>query len=149
MDLEHTEVLSTVSEEKPKNVVSITEAANINGVTRQAIYVAIKQGKLKACKDDARWTIKLDDLETYRRNKYSRSKSTYEGELLFDNEKGYYSINQTAKMLKIPPQKVYYATRIGILKASRKGSAWVLRAEDIEEYKERYLAKSTFETEAL
>ncbi len=27
----------------PRKVVSITEAARINGVTRQAIYVAIKQ----------------------------------------------------------------------------------------------------------
>ena len=30
-------------------VVSITEAARINNVTRQAIYVAIKQKKLKVC----------------------------------------------------------------------------------------------------
>ena len=29
----------------PRKVVSITEAARINGVTRQAIYVAIKQQK--------------------------------------------------------------------------------------------------------
>ena len=34
-----------------KKVVSITEAARINNVTRQAIYVAIKQRKLKAQKD--------------------------------------------------------------------------------------------------
>ena len=33
-----------------KKVVSITEAARINNVTRQAIYVAIKQKKLKASK---------------------------------------------------------------------------------------------------
>ena len=31
----------------PRKVVSITEAARINGVTRQAIYVAIKQNKLR------------------------------------------------------------------------------------------------------
>ena len=30
-----------------KKIVSITEAARINNVTRQAIYVAIKQKKLK------------------------------------------------------------------------------------------------------
>ena len=33
-----------------KKVVSITEAAKINNVTRQAIYVAIKQKNLKPIK---------------------------------------------------------------------------------------------------
>lgn len=123
--------------------VSITEAARINNVTRQAIYVAIKQNKLKASKDATRWTIKLSDLEAYRKGKYSRSKSTFEGELLFDNEKGFYSINQAAKMLGVPAQKIYYATRIGLLKASRKGAAWVIHTDDIKGYQENYLNKKT------
>src|SRR5271170_4293348 len=104
-------------------VVSITEAARINNVTRQAIYVAIKQKKLKATKDATRWTINLDDLEEYRTNKYSRTKSIYNGELLFDQKKGFYSVNQAAKMLGVPAQKIYYATRVGLLKAIRKGAA--------------------------
>ncbi|NRA90274.1 MAG: helix-turn-helix domain-containing protein [Simkaniaceae bacterium] len=132
----------------PRKVVSITEAARINGVTRQAIYVAIKQNKLKARKDSTRWTIDLDDLEEYRRNKYSRSKSTFDGELLFDNDRGYYSVNQAAKMLGVPAQKIYYATRIGMLKASRKGAAWVIHTDDIKEYQEKYLSRAT-ETEAM
>lgn len=125
----------------PKKVVSITEAAHINGVTRQAIYVAIKQKKLRARKDLTRWTIALEDLDEYRRNKYSRTKSTYAGELLFDNKKGYYSVNQAAKILGVPAQKVYYATRIGVLKASRKGAAWVIHVDDLKEYQEKYLTK--------
>src|SRR5579864_8740622 len=88
-----------------KKVVSITEAAKINNVTRQAIYVAIKQRKLKASKDATRWTIDLEDLENYRKQKYSRTKSMFNGELLFDNQKGFYSINQVAKMLNVPAQK--------------------------------------------
>jgi len=63
---------AVVSREGLEKVVSITEAARINGVTRQAIYVAIKQKKLKARKDSTRWTIHLDDLEEYRKQKYSR-----------------------------------------------------------------------------
>lgn len=122
-------------------VVSITEAARINNVTRQAIYVAIKQKKLKATKDATRWTIHLDDLDEYRRNKYSRTKSMFNGELLFDNQKGYFSVNQAAKMLNVPAQKIYYATRVGLLKASRKGAAWVISIEDIKSYQENYLNK--------
>lgn len=124
-----------------KKVVSITEAARINGVTRQAIYVAIKQKKLKAYKDSTRWTIRLEDLEDYRRQKYSRSKSTYNGELLFDNSKGYFSVNQVAKMLGVPAQKIYYATRIGLLKASRRGAAWVIHVDDVKGYQKNYLEK--------
>jgi len=120
-------------------IISITEAARINNVTRQAIYVAIKQKKLKATKDSTRWTIHLDDLEEYRAHKYSRTKSIYDGELLFDNRKGYYSVNQAAKYLNVPAQKIYYATRVGLLKAIRKGAAWVIHIDDIKNYQENYL----------
>jgi excisionase family DNA binding protein len=120
-------------------VVSITEAARINNVTRQAIYVAIKQKKLKATKDSTRWTIHLDDLEEYRRNKYSRTKSMFDGELLFDNRRGYFSVNQAAKLLNVPAQKIYYATRVGLLKATRKGAAWVIHSDDIKGYQENYI----------
>jgi excisionase family DNA binding protein len=124
-------------------VVSITEAARINNVTRQAIYVAIKQKKLKATKDATRWTIHLDDLNEYRRNKYSRAKSMFGGELLFDSHKGFFSVNQVAKILNIPAQKVYYATRIGLMKAHRKGAAWVIHTDDIKQYQENYLNRTT------
>jgi excisionase family DNA binding protein len=124
-----------------KKLVSITEAAKINNVTRQAIYVAIKLNKLKATKETTRWTIHLDDLEAYRNQKYSRSKSTHNGELIFDNNLGYYSVNQVAQMLNVPAQKIYYATRVGMLKALRKGAAWVIHADDVKNYGEEFLKK--------
>lgn len=126
-----------------KKVVSITEAAELNKVTRQAIYVAIKLNKLKATKETTRWTINLDDLEAYRQQKYSRSKSVFNGELLFDNHRGYFSINQVARMLSVPAQKIYYATRIGQLKAHRKGAAWVIHTNDIKEYQDKHMQKKT------
>ena len=126
-----------------KKVVSITEAAKLNDVSRQAIYVAIKMNKLKAKKMTTRWTINLDDLEDYRRQKYSRSKSVFNGELLFDNNKGYFSINQIAQMLSVPAQKIYYATRTGVLKAHRKGAAWVIHVDDAKEYQEKHVQAKT------
>ena len=124
-----------------EKVVSITEAARINNVTRQAIYVAIKLKKLRARKETTRWTIHLDDLEAYRKTKYSRTKSTWNGELLFDNGKGYYSVNQVSKILNVPAQKIYYATRVGMLKAHRRGAAWVVEKSDVEAYRDSFLAK--------
>lgn len=128
--------------------VSITEAAKLNKVTRQAIYIAIKLKKLRATKESTRWTINMEDLEEYRKQKYSRSKSTFDGELLFDNHKGYFSINQVARMLKVPAQKIYYATRSGYMKAQRKGAAWVIHTEEVEEYKKNYLAKKRRKSKA-
>jgi excisionase family DNA binding protein len=125
--------------EKEKKFVTLSEAAKINNVTRQAIYVAIKQKKLKAYKNPTRWIIDTDDLEVYRNLKYSRTKSMHNGELLFDNTKGFYSIQQAAKLLNIPYQKIYYATRIGLLKATRKGSAWIVHIDDLKNYQESYL----------
>lgn len=124
-----------------KKFVTLSEAAKINNVTRQAIYVAIKQKKLRAYKNPTRWIIDTDDLEQYRKLKYSRTKSMHNGELIFDNKKGFYSIQQASKMLNVPYQKIYYATRIGLLKATRKGSAWVVHADDLKKYKESYLNK--------
>lgn len=138
---EKVRISSEAEPTEQRKVVSITEAARINNVTRQAIYVAIKQKKLRATKEATRWTIHLDDLAEYRRNKYSREKSLFDGELLFDNKSGYYSVNQVAKMLNVPAQKIYYATRVGLLKATRKGAAWVMHIEQIREYQNNYLAK--------
>lgn len=141
---------SHAEEQQPKRrFVSITEAARINGVTRQAIYVAIKQNKLKAYKDATRWTIDLSDLETYRKEKYSRTKSMHDGELVFDNTKGYHSVGQAAKILGVPAQKIYYATRIGLLKAIRKGAAWVIHIDDINQYQETYLSRKVTSAEIM
>ena len=122
-----------------KKFVSLSEAAKINNVTRQAIYVAIKQKKLRAYKNPTRWVIAIEDLEDYTKLKYSRTKSMHNGELIFDHNKGFYSIQQASKMLNVPYQKIYYATRIGLLKASRKGAAWVVHVDDLNEYQENYL----------
>ncbi len=132
---------STLKNKQDKALVSITEAAEINQVTRQAIYVAIKLNKLKAKKEASRWTIHVDDLAAYREHKYSRSKSMYRGKLLFDNSKGYYSINQVAEMLEVPAQKIYYATRVGLMKATRKGAAWVVHQKEVLLYRDTYLDK--------
>ena len=74
----------------------------------------------------------------------------YNGELIFDHKKGFFSIQQAAKMLNVPYQKIYYATRIGLLKATRKGSASVVHIDDLKKYQENYLNRlnPNFETTA-
>ena len=52
-------------------------------------------------------------------------------------------MNQVAKILSVPAQKIYYATRIGLLKAHRKGAAWVIHSDDLKEYQEKYVQKKS------
>ena len=122
--------------------IGITEAAKILGVTRQAVYVAVMKKRISAKKSNAKnWVTTLEELENYKKNKYSRAKSKYNGELIFDKEKGFYSIQETAKLLRLPAQKLYYATRSGALKSHRKGSAWVVHIDDIRDYEKTYLTR--------
>jgi len=93
--------------------------------------------------------IDVEDLVEYKKQKYSRTKSTFEGELLFDNKKGYFSVNQAAKMLNVPAQKIYYATRAGYLKAQRRGAAWVIHTDDIKGYQDSYLAAKAIKKQKL
>lgn len=124
-----------------KKKLTIQEAAQMNNVTCQAIYVAIKQKKLRAEKVKKKWLVILKDLLEYIDKKYSRENYCYQGERLFDKEKGFYSIHQTASMLNVPAQKIYYATRIKQLPSERKGVAWVIKFENIEKYREMYIKK--------
>lgn len=135
--------------EQSDKVVSITEAAKLNKVTRQAIYVAIKLSKLRASKTGTRWNIRLEDLADYCKHKYSRAKSVFQGELVFDNNQGYYSVNHIADMLNVPAQKIYYATRTNKLRAIRKGAAWVISVNDLNEYKEKFLQKKRNKRKAI
>lgn len=129
------------NESNEKKLLSITEAAKLNNVSRQAIYIQIQKGGLVAQKKTTRWMIDVEALENYKKNKYCRSKSTFNGELLFDNTRGLFSVNQVAKILKVPAQKIYYAVRSGLLKAQQKGAAWVIEEKDIENYREKNLNK--------
>jgi len=130
---------------KDKEELTIIEAAHILGVTRQAVDVAIKKKRLKSTKDpkSGRRKINRQDLEEYRLKKYSRDLSTFNGELLFDNAKGFYSIGQTAKLLEVDYQKIYHAISIGLLNADRRGCAWVLHIDAIEDYKKTLKLKVT------
>ena len=125
-------------------MISITEAARINNVTRQAIYVAIQQDKLKAVKQMNRWFIKEDDLAAYTASKYSRKKSTFGGETIFSDNK--FSPKTVAKILDVPVQQIYYAIRTKQLLAERTGEknvTCVVAKEALIDYKQRLDAKKT------
>lgn len=120
----------------PDQLLTIKEAAFLSSVGRQAIYIAIKKGALKAHRDGKRWRIWRLDLDAYQAHKYNRDKMRKDGEYVFDNAKGFLSVPQTAKMLSesmlryYPANRLYYLLRTGQLRGHRKGSFWVVAKED-------------------
>ena len=104
--------------------------------------MAIKKGRLKTTMTTmGKRRVTLDDIAEYCNNKYSRVNSKYKGELTFDRSKGEFSVSQAAELLGVPKQKIYYAIRTGYLKSIRKGSSWVIHIDDIQEFKEKLIAK--------
>lgn len=124
------------------NKITLTDSARYLQITRQAVYVAVKHGKLPGTKIDNRWMFTYEDLNHYRDTKYSRLKSRINGELVFDLSKGKISAAHAAKMLKVPIQHIYYALRVGNLKSHRKGSAYVILEQDVKAYAEKHFSES-------
>lgn len=111
------------------------EVAAEKGITRQAVILAIKSGRLRAKKKGRSWMIFSGDLYTYWENKYSRTLSRHNGKLIFDKSKNLMSVDEASVFLGICKQKVYYAIRTGRLKGGRTGPNYVIRKKDLERYK--------------
>ena len=122
--------------------LTISQAAKKQGVTRQAIYFAIKMNRLKAIKSNDTWLIPSNALSEYSKTRYCRSQSKRDGKLIFDKSEGFFSINDAAKYLKKSPNHIYYLVRMGKLKTHRQGSAIVIKDSDLDAYAEFISKKS-------
>jgi hypothetical protein len=120
---------------------TLVEAAAYAHVTGAAIYDAIRRGKLKAEKYDAKgrkqWMTTQESLDDYRKNKFNREKVTYNGQLLYDIAGDRWSVYHVAKVLSditgkpYPVSCVYEELRSGEIKAIKCGKRWVIPREEI------------------
>jgi len=114
-------------------MLSLGQACVINGTGTQALYVAIKKGRLKATKreDSNRYEIRKKDLTDYMKLKYDRADAQFKGEPKYDKRKGEYSIKQAAAYLEVSPNLLYYLMRIGKVSYTKKGCSYVLNIDEI------------------
>ncbi len=111
---------------------SLKEASKHAKVSRQAIFYAIQKGRLKAEKKGKCWTISRQDLNNYRANKYTYDYKKVNNVHLFDAEKGFFSIQQVAKVIgdalsgPYPRGRIYYLIRRNQLDAEKVGKSWVI-----------------------
>jgi excisionase family DNA binding protein len=103
--------------------LSIKDAAELMGVTKQALYVALAKKRLKAQKIGRDYRIYEKDLKEYERSRYRRN---YAGRK--DDE---ISIPEAAKLLNVKPQFLYHATRTGKIKFRKSGYHWLLDLESL------------------
>jgi len=111
---------------------TITGAALFMRVSRQAIYWAIRNGKLKAELVNGKWNIVIRDIEEYMVKRYNRLFSTFDGSLLFDPKKGERSVKQAAGLLDVSIHRIYYYLTKGIIQGIRKNKTWVIHDSEIE-----------------
>lgn len=131
------------NEDTIDKLLTITEAAKAIKVTRQAIYSAINSKRLIAKRQDDRWWISSKDLDLYRHNKYSRSNSRRDGELIFDKQKGFYSTCEVGKILRKNANQVYYLIRVGKIKTIREGGNIIIKDTDLKEFIDKHYKKPT------
>src|SRR5271170_3895025 len=115
--------------------LSINQAAEARGVTRQAIFIAIKGNKLKASKPDGvHWSINKQDLQTYSDQRYSRKNLKHNGELVYPPDQGVMSVKEASAILKVKQHTLYYAIYKNRINYIRRGCAYVLTSDDVADY---------------
>lgn len=125
-----------------KEVLTVPQAAELTNVKRQAIYIAIAKGSLKAHKLGKQWYISRSDLDYYRSHRYDRTYRSIGGIRLFDPTKGTMSIRQLCKRMredlgcKYAYNRAYYAMQQGYLKSHKHGSSWIIKEEDYRAFRE-------------
>jgi hypothetical protein len=116
--------------------MTLTQAAEYMGLTRQAVYIAIKTKKMTGYKKDGMWFVSQKEINGYMGRRYNRTYSTWKnGKPKFDKDKGELCTREVSERLKIPMQKAYYMIRTGRLRSLRKGASYVVLIKDLEEAK--------------
>lgn len=117
---------------------TLSEAAQLMGVKRQALWVAIKKGKLKARKNEnGDYRIEYADLDLYRTKKYKRSLNP----ALFSDivEKGLITISDASKKYDLKKNLLYYLMSSKKIKFHRNGHWCAVEESDIIKLKEKIL----------
>lgn len=116
--------------------LTMPQAAKYMQVSPQAVYIAIRSGKMKAYQKGRRWYISMEAIHEYIGKKYNRKYSVNsKGKPSFDKDKGELCTREVAERLNIPMQRAYYLIRTGILRSRRKGGSYVMFIKDLEEAK--------------
>jgi hypothetical protein len=116
---------------------TLTEAAKKYGYSYAALRAAIKNGKLNCKKKGGRYIVTPQDIQDYITIRYDRSRSRFQGQPLYDEKKGTYTITAAHRKFGIKQQAIYYAISKGRLPFERKGISYIIKEQDIIRFIEK------------
>lgn len=120
-------------------MLSVTECSHKFQRTRPAIYYIIKKNRVKVTKTKTKtktkWMIDPQDLETYLKERWDRKFSKIDGNLVFDESKGEISVRKASEILGCDMNHTYHACKRGLIPTTKKKCSWVIKIEDVLEYK--------------
>ncbi len=120
-------------------LLTVDEAAKIRNVTRQAIYLAIREGRLKPYMRGKIIKVSMASILELQKKKYDRVIKLFQGQEVFSDKEGMISVYKAAQLTGIPRTSIYNAIYSGRLKAVRKGKTWVIQARDLPTVQTYYL----------
>jgi excisionase family DNA binding protein len=123
------------NDDEEKEMITINEAGKYLGIGRHAVLNAINSKRLNAYKNERKWAFTLKDLEEYKKRRHDRAFSKVNGEPLYDKSKGEFSIKEASELIPCPIQHLYYAARTNKICTSKKRCSWIVKTEDIVEYR--------------
>lgn len=116
--------------------LSLVEAADLRGCTKQALYFAIRKQVLGAVKIKGFWKVTPEALLKYDSELYCRmNRSKANGEYIYDREKGKITTELAARLVGLTRQNIYYALRTGKLKYKRVNGAIVIDMKDLFKFR--------------
>jgi hypothetical protein len=137
--------------EKKMIFESLSQAAKYGRVTRQAVFLAIKKGSLRAekklIKGKVQWTITQEDLDDYRAGKNCCEKRQYEGCKLYDIKNNRWSVLHASKAIShmlgrsFPAHRIYYLIRKGEVRVAKYGCSIVISEAAVMDLYEKEKAK--------
>jgi len=119
---------------KCDEILSISQASKRYKVSRQAIFLCIQKGRLKASVIDKKWRFTVNAWNEYIDSKYHRRFSVRDGKKMYDIDEGILSPSMISERFGIHKQKVYYLVRKGIIPSERIGSAYIIQEQNFLKY---------------
>lgn len=122
-----------------KGYMTVTDAARLKKVSRQALYLAIQLNRLKAFREGRRWMVFTGDLEEYYSDlwKWIRH-SQHQEKIAKCEQQGYYMIGRAAEKIGMLKNTLYYAIYTGNLKSIKRHGKIMVHVNDLMTYHKKH-----------
>jgi len=117
----------------PGKYLTIPEAALLLKLSQQATYQAIKRGSLQTKTINKKQRTTLEWVSDYKKFRFDKNRINFvDGKPLFDKELGEFSARNASELLHWTRQKMFSQIRNGNVKASRKGTYYIIQDDELK-----------------